>query len=518
MPRFLLWSAWIFVVLIQVISLPDVTSAGKDTTYYVEGAKAFAEGRGYNHVLHVGEPPIRLYPPGQSAFLSLGWRAGGGTFPENYRAMAFTECAASLAALWLLTRFLLGAGVGQVGTALALLTVGLSPMWTAYTHFLYSEPVFCALGFVVWQRLGKVVESPTAGGWLILGVISGVMFLWRTAALGMIAGLVLVAVFRIGPRRWLALGALLLPVLLAVGLWTLMSRTDDTVNSGDYSHSFQDRLRLLGGPAGYAAMVRRHLAEFAIGSPFVDALNATPLRFHGDGELAGFPMQRLMKTFGLMLGVGFLVFLIRGALEDCSPAGRARALVFGVYQLLVILWVYDLGGRPVFVLLAPAMAWAWRGMHAFFPNAQTWIWVRRVAVAAALVMFAVNTQFLLAYGPYSIKRTEQMREFVESITPLILSDGQLAVDVDLPGVLISRWTSRRIANLPFADEYGAAWVPVRRNATAPEYYLARSKLFDATGNRTTVHGVYRIERKSTDDKLVLARRVRPGAGAIQPGN
>ncbi len=509
MPRFLLGIAWIFVVLIQVSSLPQVTSAGKDTTYYVEGAKAFAEGRGYRHVLHVGEPPIRLYPPGQSAFLSLGWRAGGGTFPENYRAMVFAECAASLVALWMLTHFLLGAGVGRMGTALSLLTVGLSPMWTAYTHFLYSEPVFCALGFLVWQRLGKVVVSPTPGGWLILGAVTAVMFLWRTAGLGIFAGLLLVAVFWGGPRRWLALGALLAPMVLAVGFSAVLSRTDAAFEAGDYAHSFQDRLRLLGGPGGYAVMVRRHLVEFALGSPFVDALNATPLRFRERATLAGIPVQGLMEDFGLVLGTGFLVFLIRGAIEDGGPAGRARALVFGAYQLMVIVWVYDLGGRPVFVLLAPALAWVWRGMHAFFPGAKTWTWVRGAAVAAALVMFTVNTKLLLAYAPYSDQRTEQIRKFVESVRPPNLSDGQLAVDVDLPGVLVSGWTGRRIANLPFADEYGAAWVPVRRDATAPEYYLARTKLFDASGNRTTVHGIYRIERKSPDDKLALARRLPP---------
>jgi hypothetical protein len=121
-------------------------------------------------------------------------------------------------------------------------------------------------------------------------------------------------------------------------------------------------------------------------------------------------------------------------------------------------------------------------------------------------MFAANTLFLLEYAPYSAQRTAQLRAFVESAVPSGLADGQLAVDVDLPGVLVSRWIGHRIANLPFADEYGAAWVPVRREAVPPEYYFARTKLFDTSGTLKTVQGVYHIEHKSADGELALARR------------
>jgi hypothetical protein len=509
LPRLLLWAAWAFVIVIQVLSLPRTMPAGKDTTYYLEGAKSFAEGRGYHHVLHVSEPPIRLYPPGQSAFLCLGWRAGGGAFPENYRAMAWPECVASLIALWMLTRFLVHAGVGPVGTALSLLTVGLSPMWTACTHFLYSEPIFCALGFLVWERLIRMIEAPSPQGWLLLGVLTAAMYLWRTAALGMIAGLALVALLYGGSRRWIVLGALLFPVAVAVGFWTVVSRSDAGFASGDYANSFQDRLKFLGGIGGYATLLWHHLVEFAIGFQFVDALNAAPFRLREIADQAGIPVRGLIENLGLFLGVVFMAFVIRGALEDRSRSGRAALLVFAVYQLLVILWPYDLGGRPVFVLVAPAMAWAWRGMHAFFPAPATWTWTRRVSIAAALIMFAANTRLLLAYAPYAAQRTEHLRQFVESTTPSDLTDGQLAVDVDLPGVLVSRWIGHRIANLPFADEYGAAWVPVRRDARPPEYYLARTKLFDTGGNLTTVRGVYAIERKSPDGELALAQRKNP---------
>ena len=80
--------AWPLLVLVAVASfqwwaLPSATPQGKDTNLYIEGARSLAEGAGYRHVIHVGEPPLRLYPPGQSAFLALPWKLGGGQFPEN---------------------------------------------------------------------------------------------------------------------------------------------------------------------------------------------------------------------------------------------------------------------------------------------------------------------------------------------------------------------------------------------------------------------------------------------------
>ena len=61
-------------------------------------------------------------------------------------------------------------------------------------------------------------------------------------------------------------------------------------------------------------------------------------------------------------------------------------------------------------------------------------------------------------------------------------------------------------NRHVADEHAGIWVPMRPGAASvPRWYLARTKLFDGAGTITTIHGIYRIEQRSPDGSLCLAR-------------
>jgi len=505
-PRVVLGAVWLAVIVFQLACLPRVTPAGKDTSYYLEGARSLTEGRGYRHVVHVGEPRIRLYPPGQSAFLAAGWRLGGGAFPGNYPAMAVAQCAAALLATWLLTRHLGLLGVGPLAQALVVATLGLSPMWNSYVHFLYSEPVFCAFAFLLWSQLRAAVAAGEPRRWLALGALAAAMYLWRTAALGIIAGVALAAMLFGGNRRLRALAAFAAPVAAAMILWAWLGRTEPGFSSVNYSVSFQDKLRALGGLGGYAGLVWRHIVEVLIGVPFVDALSATTLRMVG-ATGAGAARGEWLQTLGLVLGVGFMALVVRGAVEDRTPAGRASAVVAGVYALQCILWVYDLGGRPALPLLAPCLGWAWRGAKAFSATATTWKRVRVAAWLAALPLLVLNGQFVRGFAPYAASRAAQIEAFVRTLPGAEISEGTLAVDVELPALLVQGLVGRRLVHIPYADEHAASWVPQASPAAhpPPKLFLARTSLFGPDGTRKTIHGVYRIERRSADGSLCLAR-------------
>jgi hypothetical protein len=125
---------------------------------------------------------------------------------------------------------------------------------------------------------------------------------------------------------------------------------------------------------------------------------------------------------------------------------------------------------------------------------------------AVLPLLAANVWFIAQFASFAEQRSADIRGFARTVAPPGLRDGELAVDIELPAQLVQREVGVKIANIPFADEYAGMWVPMRSGpVTPPRWYLARAKLFGDTGTLRTIHGTYRIERRSPDGVLCLAR-------------
>lgn len=502
--------AWPLLVLLAVAffqwwALPSATPQGKDTNLYIEGARSLAEGAGYRHVIHVGGPPLRLYPPGQSIFLALPWKLGGGQFPENYRAMAMAEWAAAMAAVVALLAYLRGQGHGPLALSFAAAVLGLSPMWTSYLHFLWSEAVFCALAFALFTQLRSAVETAEMRRWLMVGLLLAAMLLWRKAALAFIAGAGVAALLHGGERRWKGLFLAVVPAVGMAAVVALATRDPGDWSGGSYARSWQDQWQRLGGTPGYLAIVGRHLAELVTGGSFVDALFATFPRLASKEAMLDPVWAGWLGNLGAVVGAAIALLCAFGLADDRTPAGRATAWIAALVTLQSVLWIWDTGGRFYLPLVAPIMAWSARGGR-LLAGPGHWRWLRPALAVALVPLVAANGVYAARFAGYADQRSAEVRAFARSVAPAGLRDGDMAVDIELPAMLVQRETGVKIADIPFADEHAGIWVPMRPGAASvPRWYLARTKLFDGAGTITTIHGIYRIEQRSPDGSLCLAR-------------
>ena len=502
--------AWPLLVLVAVAifqwwALPSATPQGKDTNLYIEGARSLAEGAGYRHVIHVGEPPLRLYPPGQSVFLALPWKLGGGQFPENYRAMALAEWAAAMIAVVALLAYLRGLGHGPLALSLAAAVLGLSPMWTSYLHFLWSEAVFCALAFAVFTQLRRAVETAEMRRWLAVGLLLAVMLLWRKAALAFIAGAGVAALLNGGERRWRAAFLAVAPGVVMAAVVAVATRDPGDWSGGSYARSWQDQWQRLGGTAGYLATVGRHLAELVTGGSFVDALFATFPRLASKEAMLDPAWAGWLGNLGAVIGAVIALLCAFGLADDRTLAGRATVWVAALVTLQSVLWIWDTGGRFYLPLVAPMMAWSARGGR-LLAGPGHWRWLRPALAAAAVPLVIANGAYAARFAGYADQRSAEVRAFARSVAPAGLRDGDLAVDIELPALLVQREIGVKIADIPFTDEHAGMWVPMRPGAvSAPRWLLARTKLSGDAGTIATIHGIYRVEQRSPDGSLCLAR-------------
>ncbi len=503
--------AWPLLVLVAVAffqwwALPSATPQGKDTNLYIEGARSLAEGAGYRHVIHVGEPPLRLYPPGQSAFLALPWKLGGGQFPENYPAMALAEWAAAMIAVVALLAYLRGQGHGPLALSLGAAVLGLSPMWTSYLHFLWSEAVFCALAFAVFTQLRRAVEMAEIRRWLAVGLLLAAMLLWRKAALAFIAGAGVAALLHGGERRWRAAFLAVAPGVIMAAVVAVAARDPGDWSGGSYTRSWQDQWQRLGGTAGYLATVGRHVVELVTGGSFVDALFATFPRLASKEAMLDPAWAGWLGNIGAAVGAVVALTCAFGVVDDRTPAGRATAWVVATVTAQSVLWIWDTGGRFCLPLVAPMMAWCARGGR-LLAGPGHWRWLRPVSATAAVCLVMANGWYVTRFAGYADQRSAEVRAFARGAVPAGLRDGDLAVDMELPVLLVQREIGVKIADIPFTDEHAGMWVPMRPgDASAPRWFLARTRLSRDGATISTVRGIYRIERKSPDGSLCLARR------------
>lgn len=202
-------------------SEPYVVGVFHDDGDYALLAKSIATGHGFHYLGLPGEPAATHQPPLFPLLLAAVWRLAP-SFPDNISALlAVNAVLLGLAAVGLYHFAVVRLAWRREAAALcAVLATLISPMLTLSSTLL-SEPFFLA---ALWPTLLVAEHAADDRDWravAIAGACIGALMLVRTHAIALLAGLVLVLLW----RRLFAHAALAVVISVAVLLpWQLWTR------------------------------------------------------------------------------------------------------------------------------------------------------------------------------------------------------------------------------------------------------------------------------------------------------
>jgi MFS family permease len=279
-----------------------------DDGVYVTTAKALETGQGYRIVSLPYEPSQILYPPLHPFLLSLIWKAYP-QFPENVLVMVLLSIAAALSFLALSYRYLVRQGYATAWQALIVVAVAAINWRTMYWATLVLSDMLCASISVAGLCVAENYEKEERSGWrrgVVLGVIMGLAFLTRTAAITLILA---VAVYFVMRRKW---RRVLVPVAIAglvvVGWagWCYLNRTSFSGSNSEYY-------------SGYARC-------FSEAYKYLHTLNGTSM----------------LATFAGVMGTNFALLVIASVPVACLGLGYGLPLT--VFFMLIFLTLALIAG------------------------------------------------------------------------------------------------------------------------------------------------------------------------------
>jgi hypothetical protein len=393
---------------------PAVATLGRlyDDVVYLSVGKSIAEGHGYRSAQLVGAPIHAKFPPLLPAIYALGWRAFGTLDAVASMALWLNIVVASLGAgvLWWLARRELG-----VGPVVAALFVAV-PIVTDRTMFYFSgaasEPWLLlgwATSLVLVRRLTRLAESaaPAVGTSLALGLMLAATALARTQGTAIAVAVVAVlAMCRIGWRRWLIVAAAAAIPLVGWAVWhgSMMARGP---------------LSTLPDQNGYLSWIPMggvtELTRFALAMTKM----SVPLYWQSAAEvLVGWISTKTLALASAMMLAG----LVGVAL--LTPRFPAMSLSIAVTLGVLAIWPYvqDRFLTTVLPVLGVAAAFAVQRTLALLPAP-----VRRAALAAVALM---TVGVLIANGRL---RAEQARGQSRSV--YVLATAQMVNWIDANAAL-----------------------------------------------------------------------------------
>jgi hypothetical protein len=192
---------------------------GQDDGVYMVTAKSLATGGGYRHPNLPGQPFATKYPPLFPLFLSMAWRIQP-SFPRTLEvASFFQDCLLPvyLAVLLLVLRQL-GLSWRRTFLVAAMMFVSFTFVFLVVT--LYSELLFgCFLLAAIWVIERSAISSSVR--WAILGgVLTGLAYLTRSAALPMLVAVPIFFFLKKRLRLSLPFFAGVLPIVAGWQIWT----------------------------------------------------------------------------------------------------------------------------------------------------------------------------------------------------------------------------------------------------------------------------------------------------------
>ena len=343
--------------------MPWGAVAGLDGPNYLTGADSLARGVGYRVVDAIGTPPLSTYPPLQAALLSLVYRLAP-AYPANQIWLRMEMLVLSVTGLLLLFRALAVRGLPWSVAAGITLLLGSSGTWSALVGNFMAEPLFLILTGLMacWSEPGRIPAVPDPHAcrwWAVLGLLSGLMYLARSAAAGIVLGILVAALFSGWWRRPIAAVSFAVPFGLLSLVWLRMPK----VTSGGYGAYFSSRFEELGYWSGYLRHAGLQALDYAGGYSLVTLLSDVL----GRGALIRMVQSHgwSQAFLGLVWGVALLAMAlaVRGFCTKRQDGDAAAATVIGFYFLQIVVWPAFMGPRGAVFLLPWFCAWIWRGVE-----------------------------------------------------------------------------------------------------------------------------------------------------------
>jgi hypothetical protein len=202
-----------------------------DDTLYLVGAKSLAEGHGYRIESLPGEPFQTKYPPLLSWLLAGLWKVGP-VFPENLRLLTLFAWLILPACLWLMRVLFQRYGFGPKETWLLTLMAAVNPLVYLMSVTLLSDLLFLTFFLACLLLAERALDSERPARLaLTAGMIGGIAYLTRTAALPLLVAAPLCFLYRRQPGRALLFAAGMLPAMVGWQVWMSahMLQTSDPV-------------------------------------------------------------------------------------------------------------------------------------------------------------------------------------------------------------------------------------------------------------------------------------------------
>lgn len=400
----------LFVLAASHWITPRLHPAELDGDSYLAGAEGLGTGQGYRMVSAIGAPPLSTYPPLHPALASWVWWLNP-DYPSNLGLLHGWMQGLAAAALLLIHLEWVRRGMPGWLSALLCAAIGVSSLLQMLVVFFMAEPLFLLLvGAMAWwwrefpQFSGKPSE---VWWWAGLGGLASLMYLTRSAAAGIVAGIFIAGWFGGGLKRLRNLCGFLVPLVLVIGLWSLHPKGA----SGGYMDYFSYRWAQLGGPGRAAGLAATQIWQYVTGLTLLTALADSVARFSILRQIEGAGLAGVARVLQYLASMAMMALIVRGFLRSSTRGDRAVLVVLFFYVLQIVVWPYDMGPRGSIVLMPWWIRWAWAGWTSLQavvrrPWCQTWL-----PALAGLALLGTNLAISrMTFGPAMRQEALQVQE------------------------------------------------------------------------------------------------------------
>ena len=357
-------------------AMPHLGFYHDDAIYWI-GAKSLAQGHGYQILSLPGQPFQTKYPPLFPAWLALAW-LWNPSFPANLPAATLLAWLMLPAYLLLVRAFTKQYGFSSTGQAVFCLIAGLNPFCALLSFSLMPELFFTSL--LLLSLL--LAERRTA----LSGLIAGLAYLTRAAALPLLFTVPLVLAFRKRYKQAALFACAMLPAIVAWQFWTMRhlspSRDLVTLYYTNYLGFRNDNVSL----ANLPTVIWHNFDAFltAIGKLLLFDL----------GPVGSIHIERVVAIAAI---AGVVRLARRTGLIQYPLAALA-------YSAMLLVWHYQPDQRFVFPLYPLLLAGLWAEIRNLLEALRS-AWDKRGADrvasmigAGAVAVFALFFAFTNVYG------------------------------------------------------------------------------------------------------------------------
>lgn len=449
---------------------PKTHLAALDGAFYLAGSEGLGTGEGYRIVSAIGAPPLSTYPPLHSAMASWVWWCTP-DYPSNLGMLHLWMQIVAAAALVLMYVEWVRHGMSPWLSASMCAAIGVSSLLQMLVIFFMAEPLFLVLVGAMawwWRRFPEFAEKPSeAWWWAGLGGLASLMYMTRSAAAGIVAGIVIAGWFGGGLKRVQNLVGLLAPLALVAGLWSLHPK----VASGGYMDYFSHRWALLGGPGRVALLAATQVWEYVTGLTLLTALSDCVARFSILRQIEAAGLAGPARLSQYLASIAVMALIVRGFLKSSDRGDKAVLVVISLYLLQIVAWPFDMGSRGSIFLMPWWIRWAWKGWTSLQwvarrPWAQTWI-------PALAVVALVSTNLMISrmtFGPAKQEASLQVQRIGGWIRQNVPENDIVGTDGSVSTFDLYRASGRRVL-FGVGDEEKQRYQPVPQDPSLRARFL-----------------------------------------------